>query len=113
VKTALVAPAGTVTVVGTTTFEVLLSRAIASPPLGAPAVSVTVQTSVPAPVIESLAQISELADGFGAAAWASAVKPVSKKQFRIARSEARTQYLSRGAAALGLSGHEKESEKKG
>jgi hypothetical protein len=67
VKVVLDAPAGTVTVDGTATFEVLVNRAIASPPLGASAVSVTVQVSVPAPVIESLAQINELADGFGTA----------------------------------------------
>jgi hypothetical protein len=57
---ALVAPAATVAVVGTVTAELLLARLTANPPLGAAPFSVTVQLSVPAPVIEELEQESEL-----------------------------------------------------
>jgi hypothetical protein len=60
VNPALVAPAGTVTVPGTFTAELLLDRFTSSPPLGAEAVSVTVHASVPAPVMDSLLQESAL-----------------------------------------------------
>jgi hypothetical protein len=56
VNPALVALAGTVTVAGTVTDELLLDRLTLKPPLGAAEVSVTVQASVPAPVIEALLQ---------------------------------------------------------
>src|ERR1039458_114709 len=45
-------PAATVTVAGTITAELLLARFTANPPLAAATFSVTVQLSVPAPVIE-------------------------------------------------------------
>jgi hypothetical protein len=48
--------AGTVTLAGTTTAESLLERATATPPLCAAPLRVTVQASVPAPVIEDCAQ---------------------------------------------------------
>jgi len=48
VKLAEVAPAATVTLAGTDTAELLLASATASPPVGAAAVSVTVQLSLPA-----------------------------------------------------------------
>ena len=58
-KLALALPAGTVTAAGTTTALLLLSRLTANPPVGAAALSVTVQVSVPDPLIEVLAQPNE------------------------------------------------------
>ena len=55
-KAALVALAGTVTVAGRVTAALLLERLKFSPPLPAGALRVTVQASVPEPVIEPLAQ---------------------------------------------------------
>ncbi len=52
VKPALVAPAATVTEDGTVTAALLLDRLTAWPPVPAAAVNVTVQASVPAPVID-------------------------------------------------------------
>ena len=65
VKPALDAPAGTVTLPGTVTALSLLDRLTARPPVPAAPVSVTVQASVPAPVIVPLAQLKLLnaADG--------------------------------------------------
>jgi hypothetical protein len=60
VNPALVAFAATVSVGGTVTAELLLDRFTASPPLGAAAVSVTVQASVPDPVMDPLLQESPL-----------------------------------------------------
>ena len=57
---ALVAFAGTVTVLGTVPAELLLDRLTLSPPLGAAAVSVTVHASVPDPVMVPLLQYSAL-----------------------------------------------------
>jgi hypothetical protein len=56
VKPALVAFAGIVTVAGIVTAELLLVRLTLSPPLAAPEFSVTVQASVPDPVMEPLMQ---------------------------------------------------------
>jgi hypothetical protein len=56
VKPTLVAFAGTVTVAGTTTAESLLNKLTLNPPLGAAALNVTVQASVPDPVIDPLLQ---------------------------------------------------------
>ena len=61
-KLAVLAPAATVTEAGTVTAEMLLARLIVAPPLGAAALSATVQVSVPAPVIDPLTQLNE--DGF-------------------------------------------------
>ena len=61
------APAATVTVAGTVTAELLLARLTVNPPLGAAALSPTVQVSVPAPVIVPLAQLSEDRVAVGAA----------------------------------------------
>jgi len=58
VNPVLAAPAGTVTVLGTVTAELLLVRFTIIPPLGAAAVSVTVQASVPDPVMAPLLQDS-------------------------------------------------------
>jgi len=63
VKLAVVAPAATVTLAGTTTAALLLARLKAKPPLGAAAFSVTVQLSVPAPVIDPLVQVRPLSTG--------------------------------------------------
>jgi hypothetical protein len=57
---ALVALAGTFTVAGTETTPSLLDRVTLSPPLGAAALRVTVQASVPATVMVPLLQLSEL-----------------------------------------------------
>jgi hypothetical protein len=63
VKLVLVAPDATVTVAGTITAELLLDRLTANPPFGAAPLSVTVQLSVPAPIIESLMQSNALNAG--------------------------------------------------
>ena len=63
VNSALLAPAGTVTAAGTTTALLLLARFTERPPLFAAAFSVTVQLSVPAPVIDPLVQVSPLNTG--------------------------------------------------
>jgi hypothetical protein len=57
---ALVAFAGTVTVAGTVTAALLLDTLTHRPPLGAAALSVTVQASVPDPVMVPLPQESAL-----------------------------------------------------
>jgi hypothetical protein len=59
-KAALVALAGTVTVAGRVTAGLLLERLTFNPPLPAAELRVTVQTSVPDPVIEALVQESTL-----------------------------------------------------
>jgi len=63
VKLALVAPAATVTVAGTVTAELLLARFTAKPPVAAATLTVTVQLSVPAPVIEPFVQLSPVSTG--------------------------------------------------
>jgi hypothetical protein len=63
VNAALVAFAGTVTVDGTVTAASLLDRLILRPPLGAVELRVTVQASVPAPVMDALLQESALNAG--------------------------------------------------
>ena len=67
VKLALAAPAVTVTEVGTVTAELLLDRLTVNPPLGAAALSATVQVSVPAPVIVPLVHLNEERAAVGAA----------------------------------------------
>jgi hypothetical protein len=62
-KLALAAPAGTVTAAGTATAAALLDRLTVWPPAPAAAFSVTVQVSVPAPVIEPFAQLRPLRTG--------------------------------------------------
>ncbi len=59
VKAAVVAPAATITVAGTVAALLLLAKLTVNPPLGAAALSATVQESVPAPVIDPLAQLNE------------------------------------------------------
>ena len=58
VNVALFAPAATVTEAGTETEDLLLASLTLNPPLGAAALSATVQESVPAPVIDPLAQLN-------------------------------------------------------
>ena len=60
VKPAVLALAGTTTVAGTVTAALLLVRLTLKPPLPAAALSVTVQLSLPAPVIDALLQVSPL-----------------------------------------------------
>jgi hypothetical protein len=60
VKPALVALAGTTTVAGTVTDALLLVTDTLKPPLPAGPLRVTVQASVPAPVIDALLQDSAL-----------------------------------------------------
>jgi hypothetical protein len=72
VKLVVVAPPATLTPAGTVTAELLLVTLTANPPLGAAALSVTVQLSVPAPVIEELPQLSPLNSGRFAATWLAA-----------------------------------------
>lgn len=66
VKLTLAAPAGTVTDAGTLTAPLLLVRATPIPPLGAGPLNVTVQASVPDPVMDALLQIRELNKGVAA-----------------------------------------------
>ena len=63
VKLPVFDPAATVTEAGTVTAELLLAKLTANPPLGAAAFSVTVQLSVPAPVMDPLTQVSALNTG--------------------------------------------------
>lgn len=63
VKLPVVAPAATVMLAGTVTAELLLTRPTTNPPLAAAALSVTVQLSVPAPVIVPLVQVRPLNTG--------------------------------------------------
>ena len=57
---ALVAPAATITEAGTVTALLLLVKFTARPPGPAVAFSVTMQESVPAPVIDALVHVSPL-----------------------------------------------------
>ena len=59
----MVAPVATVTEAGTITAESLLAKLTRKPPLAAAAFSVTVQLSVPTPVIDPLLQLSPLSTG--------------------------------------------------
>ena len=63
VKVPVFDPLATVTVAGTVTAELLLARLTLNPALPAVAFNVTVQLSVPAPVIEPLVQLSALNPG--------------------------------------------------
>ncbi len=60
---AVVAPAATVTEAGTVTAELLLARFTVNPPVAAAAFSVTVQLSVPDPVMDELVQESPVSTG--------------------------------------------------
>jgi hypothetical protein len=60
VKLALLAPTGTVTEAGTVTADLLLASLTANPPLAAAAFNVTVQLSVPDPVIEFVLQLNSV-----------------------------------------------------
>lgn len=63
VKPAVVAPAATVTEAGTVTAVLLLARPTASPPVAAAAFSVTVQLSVPAPLMDEFVQETAVSTG--------------------------------------------------
>ena len=60
VNPAVVDPAGTVTDAGRVTALLLQDRPTANPPVGAAVLNVTVQLSVPAPVIDPLVHVSAL-----------------------------------------------------
>ena len=60
VNPALAVPAGTVTILGTATAELLLDRLTVNPPLGAAEFNVTIQGSVPTPVMDELLQVIAL-----------------------------------------------------
>lgn len=66
-KLALVAPAATVTEVGTATAALLLDRFTVVPPLAAAALSVTEQESVVGPTTEPLVQVKALIEDAAAA----------------------------------------------
>jgi hypothetical protein len=63
VKLAVVAPAPTVTEAGMVTALLLLARLTARPPVAAALLNVTVQLSVPAPVMDALEQLNPLRAG--------------------------------------------------
>ena len=87
-KAAVVEPAATVTEAGTVTDELLLARLTAKPPVGAAAFSVTVQLSVPAPVIEPLVQLSALSTGTPVPLRPTAVEvPVEELLVRVSEPE--------------------------
>jgi hypothetical protein len=71
VNPALTAFAATVTELGIATEGLLVVRLTFSPEFGAAAVNVTVQASVPDPVIDALVQVRELS-----AAWGAGITPV-------------------------------------
>lgn len=62
-KLALVAPEGTDTETGTDTALLLLASWTSMPPLGATSLNVTVQGSVPAPIMDEFVQLSPVSDG--------------------------------------------------
>lgn len=63
VKPTLVAPLTTFAEAGTVTAELLLARFTVNPPVTAATLMVTVQASVPAPVMEEFAQESPVNTG--------------------------------------------------
>jgi len=73
VKLAVVAPAATVTLAGTVTALLLLARLTVNPPVGAAALNVTVQLSVPAPVNDPLVQLRALTVGALTFSWSPKV----------------------------------------
>jgi hypothetical protein len=62
-KAALVAPAATVTELGTVTVALLLETPTLTPPVGTAPLSVGVQVTLPAPVIVELLQVKVLSVG--------------------------------------------------
>jgi hypothetical protein len=98
---ALVVPASTVTVAGTTTAELLLERLTDWPAVPAAALNVIVQLSVPAPVIDLLTQLSAFTatDPVSALLWPSLTNvvanahPVRLASARLHRNAASTVLL--------------------
>jgi hypothetical protein len=82
VKPALVAPAGTVTLAGSVTAELLLARLTLIPLLGAAETSVTLQESCTHPVSEALLHVSALngTAGFTAGVLVALANMASGKQ---------------------------------
>jgi hypothetical protein len=64
VKLAEVEPGATVTVAGKTTAALLLARLTTNPPLGAAALNVTAQPSLPPPVMDPKVQLRPFKAGF-------------------------------------------------
>jgi hypothetical protein len=69
VKLAVVDPACTVTELGTVTAESLLAKLKLKPPLEAAAFSITVQPSLPAPVIDPIVHVRPLNSGTSVLPW--------------------------------------------
>ena len=84
VKVAVLAPAETVILAGIVTEVLLLESVTASPPLGAAALNVTVQLSVPAPVMEALEQVSALRAAVGVSCTANVLETPLKEAVRVA-----------------------------
>ena len=89
VKLAVVAPAATLTVLGTVTALLLLARLTENPPVAAAAFRVTVQESVPAPVKDPLVQLSALSTGTPVPLRLTAVEvPLEELLVRVSEPEA-------------------------
>jgi hypothetical protein len=84
VKVTVVAPAATVTLVGTATEALLLERVTAIPPVGAAAFNVTVQLSVPAPVMDALVQLRALNAAGGVSCKANVLETPFADAVRVA-----------------------------
>jgi hypothetical protein len=77
VNPALLALAGTTTVAGTVTAALLLARDTLKPPLPAAPLSVTVQASLPDPVMDALLQVSAVNVAGTATAVPVPVRPIT------------------------------------
>jgi hypothetical protein len=85
---ALFAPPATVTAGGTVIAGLLLATLTANPPLPAAALNVSVQVSVPAPVIDALAQLSAVSVGTPVPLRLTAVEaPEKELLFRVREPE--------------------------
>ena len=85
---ALVAPPATITWAGTVTAGLLLARLMAKPPLAAATFSVTVQLSLPAPVIDVFTQLRPVSTGTPVPLNATAVEdPVDELLLNVSEPE--------------------------
>jgi hypothetical protein len=85
-KLALPAPAAMVTEAGTVTEEELLARFTVNPPLAAAAFRATVQASVPAPVMDGLAQETVVRTGTPAPLRAMVAVPLFEELLLMVRA---------------------------